>query len=84
MNDKQKSADRLMKWAFKSESIGRLRAMVELRQDEPGVPIVPTQLDASPWLLNCPNGTLDLRTGTLREHRREDTSHQTLPHGVPR
>jgi putative DNA primase/helicase len=29
-------------------------------------------MDSDPWLFNCPNGTLDLRTGTLREHRRED------------
>ena len=28
--------------------------------------------DADPWALNVMNGTLDLRTGTLREHRRED------------
>jgi putative DNA primase/helicase len=27
---------------------------------------------AIPWLLNCANGTIDLRTGALREHRRED------------
>jgi putative DNA primase/helicase len=24
--------------------------------------------DADPWLLNCPNGTVDLRTGELRRH----------------
>jgi hypothetical protein len=29
-------------------------------------------LDADPWLLNCENGTIDLRTGRLREHRAED------------
>ena len=28
--------------------------------------------DTDPWLLNCPNGTLDLRTGNLRPHRPED------------
>lgn len=28
--------------------------------------------DKDPYLLNCPSGTLDLRTGTMREHRRED------------
>ena len=31
-----------------------------------------TELDTNPWLLNCLNGTLDLQTGKLREHRRED------------
>jgi putative DNA primase/helicase len=29
-------------------------------------------LDTHPYLLNCLNGTLDLRTGLLQEHRRED------------
>jgi putative DNA primase/helicase len=29
-------------------------------------------LDRDPWLLNCNNGTLDLRTGELHSHRRSD------------
>jgi putative DNA primase/helicase len=29
-------------------------------------------MDRDPWLLNCLNGTIDLRTGKLRPHRRED------------
>ena len=32
----------------------------------------PEQLDTDPWLLNVENGTLDLRTGELRPHRRDD------------
>ncbi len=28
--------------------------------------------DADPWLLNTPGGTVDLRTGRLRSHRRSD------------
>jgi putative DNA primase/helicase len=38
----------------------------------PGIAVTPTELDIDPWLLNCQNGTLDLRTGKVREHRRED------------
>jgi putative DNA primase/helicase len=30
------------------------------------------QWDADPWLLNTPDGTLDLRTGQLRPHNRHD------------
>jgi putative DNA primase/helicase len=30
------------------------------------------QFDVDPWLLNTPSGVLDLQTGELREHRRED------------
>ena len=35
--------------------------------------------DADPWLLNAPNGTLDLRTGELRPHRREDYITKLVP-----
>ncbi len=31
-----------------------------------------SQLDRDPWLLNVSNGTIDLKTGTLREHLRDD------------
>jgi putative DNA primase/helicase len=44
--------------------------MLTLAQAE--LAIKPEDLDADPWLLNCPNGTLELRTGHLRPHRRED------------
>jgi putative DNA primase/helicase len=30
------------------------------------------QWDRDPWLLNTPGGTIDLHTGRLREHRRDD------------
>jgi putative DNA primase/helicase len=30
------------------------------------------ELDTDPWLFNVINGTIDLRTGQIREHRRED------------
>ena len=48
----------------------RISAMVKLA--EPHLPITSDQLDADPWLLNCPNGTIDLRICELRPHRRED------------
>lgn len=34
--------------------------------------ISPEQLDAHPYLLNCTNGTLDLRTGALSKHDPKD------------
>ena len=50
----------------KSESAPRLDAMIKLSRDER--PILPADLDTNPWLLNCPNGTLNLRTGELGRH----------------
>jgi putative DNA primase/helicase len=63
-------SDEGFKWAKRSESRERLNAMVALAQCE--VPVQPEELDTQPWLLNCSNGTLDLQSGVLREHRKED------------
>ena len=69
---KLKQAQAMMAWAIKSEDARRINAMLDLARSEPGVPILPDQLDRDPFLFNVPNGTLDLKTGKLREHRRED------------
>src|SRR5829696_6964266 len=73
------TAKRLGKWASSSLSESKLRAMVSLAQSEPGIPVLPEEMDASPDLLNVLNGTIDLRTGDLREHRREDLITKVAP-----
>lgn len=60
------------KHARDSEKAARRQAMLALAQSEIGMPVLPTELDADPWALNCQNGTINLRTGELRPHRRED------------
>jgi len=72
--DEDDDAERqaLSKWAAQSESQRALKAMVELAKTDPKVAIDAKELDVSPWLLPCPNGTLDLRTGGLRGARRGD------------
>jgi putative DNA primase/helicase len=67
-----RAATKNLKWALDSESAKRINAALDLARSEPGIPILPEDFDRDPWLLNCPNGTLDLRAGILREHRRED------------
>lgn len=69
----------LAKWAHKSESAARIEAMTALARSEPGIPIAHDELDANPWLLNVENGTLDLRTGELQEHRRGDLLTKLAP-----
>lgn len=64
--------ERLTKFALQSESEGRLRAAVKLAETESAVIISPDQLDADPLLFNTADGTVELTTGELREHRRED------------
>lgn len=60
----------LAKHAARSEGADKIRAMLELAKSE--VPASPDEFDSVPWLLNAPNGTVDLQTGELREHRRKD------------
>jgi putative DNA primase/helicase len=67
-----KALQAVLQHCLKSESTPRLNAMVHSAQSEPGIPILPDEMDRDHMLLNCPNGTLDLRTFQLREPRRED------------
>jgi P4 family phage/plasmid primase-like protien len=69
----------LVRWALRSESVPATREMLEHAKSEPGIPITPSELDRDPWLLNTPSGTLDLRTGNLREHLREDLLTKLTP-----
>ncbi len=77
--DSADTAKTLASWAGKSESADRLSAMVKLAQTEQGIPVMPDALDANPWLFNCQNGTLDLRTGTLQPHNRQDLITKMAP-----
>jgi P4 family phage/plasmid primase-like protien len=72
-------AERTLHWALKSEEAKRINALLDLARSEPGIPIVPAQLDRDPWLFNCKSGTLDLRTGRQREHQREDLITRLCP-----
>lgn len=65
--------------ALKSQSARGILGMVRLARSEPGISVQPDQLDTDPWLLNVQNGTLDLRTGQIREHRREDLITKLAP-----
>jgi putative DNA primase/helicase len=59
-------------YALKSESDTKIKAMLSLAQSEPGIPILPEDMDKDPWVLNVANGTIDLKTGCIKAHRREN------------
>ena len=75
-DDASKKADDkaspIRKHAVASESHSRLNAMVDRAVTLPGVYVPTEDLDKDPWLLNCQNGTIDLRTGELRPHDPND------------
>lgn len=65
-------------WSKKSEARAKRECMLSLAQSETGIQCRMTDWDADGWLLTCGNGTLDLRTGKLREARREDRMTRTI------
>lgn len=69
-DDEKRKAHAL--WGLTSEKRDKIAAMLHLAEVEDGIPILPAAMDADPWSFNCRNGTVDLRTGELRPHRRED------------
>jgi putative DNA primase/helicase len=78
---KQQLADltRLLKHCLAWEDARRINACLQLATTEPGIPVLPADLDRDPWLFNVTNGTLDLRTGELLPHRREDMLTKLAP-----
>ncbi|WP_300610023.1 phage/plasmid primase, P4 family [Trebonia sp.] len=54
--------------ARRGESSAGVSGALTLAGTEAGIVVTPDDLDSDPYLLNCTNGTLDLRTGELRAH----------------
>jgi putative DNA primase/helicase len=70
---------RLLKHALAWEDARAIDRCLKLATSEPRIPILPADLDADPFLLNVLNGTIDLRAGRLREHRRDDLLTKLAP-----
>lgn len=60
-----------------TSGMSRIRAFVDLSASE--LPVQIDELDQNRWLLNCPNGTVDLRTGELKPHQRSDCVTKLCP-----
>src|SRR5215212_5097422 len=72
--DEQKA---IAKWASASQNESRTKAM--LSQAKPYLAVGMEELDRDPWLINCQNGTLDLRTGKLKDHDPADRITKIVP-----
>ena len=67
----------LSKWAVQSATKNKLKSMTEIAQK--WLRTTSDELDQAPWLLNCENGTIDLRVGDLKPHRRNDRITKLVP-----
>jgi putative DNA primase/helicase len=72
--DEQKA---ITKWAGASQNESRINAM--LSQAKPYLAVGMEELDRDPWLVNCQNGTLDLRTGRLKDPDPADRITKVVP-----
>jgi putative DNA primase/helicase len=70
LNDDEAPA--MAKWAEKSLARDRLNAMLGSASTDPRLTVTEDLLDADSWMLNCPNGTVNLRNGEFHRHRKED------------
>lgn len=68
-----------VKALFKAEKRATRDSIVALAAHEEAIQVAPEDLDRDPWLLNARNGTLELRTGELRPHRRDDLLTKLAP-----
>lgn len=62
----------VIKHAKNSQSKRAVEAMVSLARSERGIPARLADFDQDPWLFNVANGTIDLRSGELRDHSKID------------
>ena len=64
--------DKLMKHAIATEAENRIMACIRLAASQPEICATIEDFDQDKYLLNFINGTVDLRTGKIREFKRED------------
>jgi putative DNA primase/helicase len=78
----EKERGRIFKWDLTSQHLSRLKAMTELARGKVKISretLASDPFDRDPYLLGGLNGTIDLRTCTLREHRSEDMITRIVP-----
>lgn len=68
----EKRVDAAMRFIKATANERNIRAFLTLAKSETGIALMPDVFDRDAMLFNVANGTLELRTGKLREHRRED------------
>jgi putative DNA primase/helicase len=71
--------DRLLSYARRSETKYQIEAMAGVAQFLGTIPVGASELDQDPMQINCLNGTIQLKSGTLSPHCRENLITKLAP-----
>lgn len=75
----EKKRGLLYRHAIKSQKRSAIFNLIELAKANVSILRTINDLDRDPLFLNCLNGTIDLRTGTIRQHEKEDLITKQIP-----
>jgi putative DNA primase/helicase len=77
--DNQDKRTAVAKHALASEKKTRITHMIDLAKSKLPIAVRPADFDRDPRLLNVANGTVNLQTGELQPHRKEDLITRLAP-----
>lgn len=75
----QQGKEELLEWRVATAGAYHRKSLVDLAKSEANIAVAPGVFNRDPWLLNCDNGTLHLRSGLLRPHSRADFITKVTP-----
>ena len=77
--DMSKKAIEVERWRIKNQNTQAIKHSIEAATSLVELSVTADDMDQDPWLFSAQNGTIDLRTATMREHRREDLITRCCP-----
>ncbi|GMB01862.1 phage/plasmid primase, P4 family [Pelosinus sp. IPA-1] len=69
-----------LKWAKSCESRAKLESIAEIVKFLPDVPLSINEIDKEKYLINCMNGTINLKSGELMPHNKKHNISHLLPY----
>ena len=81
-SDKSRSRDKMMTVAHRILKANGVDGVLREARSMPPIAAKDSDFDADPWLLNCPNGVVDLRTGKFTPRKEGETAPFTRVTGV--
>lgn len=65
--------------AMRLQEMRHLNRLISELRAWKSIAVTPNEFDQDPWVINCMNGTVDLRTGKLKDHNPADNISKLAP-----